>query len=374
MKYTTILLIIVSLAMQGCQPVSYAGAATQRVTTPAKPTAASDTKSLRDLPIAVGRGVDGGWFQLYFTDPTDPAAAQISGGPDEPLVGALDGAQLSIDAAIYSLSLDAVRRALIHAHRRGVNVRVVMESDNLDGFDPQALKEAGIQVLGDRREGLMHNKFVIIDRSEVWTGSMNLTDSGTYSDRNNLIRIRSAKLAEDYEAEFNEMFVDDHFGPTTGSPTPNPHVTIDGTVLDVYFSPDDGVQAALLDLLVNAKSRIDFLAYSFTSDPLSEAIRNRAQGGVQVRGVMDEDQMASNTGTEYDRFHVAGLDVRLDQQPGLMHHKVLIIDRQIVVLGSYNFTASAEKYNDENVLVVHSPEIAAEFLQEFKRIYALAGP
>ena len=374
MKYTAMVLLMISLTMQGCGPGSYAGGATRTVVTPARSTLASDAGSLRGLPLAVGHAADGGWFQLYFTDPTDPAAAQISGGPDEPLVEALDGAQLSIDAALYSLSLDSVRRALIHAHRRGVEVRVVMESDNLDGFDPQALKDAGIPVLGDRREGLMHNKFVVIDRSEVWTGSMNLTDSGTYSDRNNLIRIRSAKLAEDYEAEFNEMFVDDHFGPAIGRPTPNPHVTVGGTALDVYFSPDDGVQAALLDLIGNARSNIDFMAYSFTSDPLSEAIRNRAQGGVRVRGVMDEDQMATNTGTEYDRFHVAGLDVRLDRQPGLMHHKVLIIDRQTVVMGSYNFTASAEKYNDENVLVIHSPEIAGQFLQEFKRIYALAGP
>src|SRR5512146_2556745 len=126
MKYTAIVLLMISFAIQGCQPGSYAGAATRPVVTPAKPTAASDPDALRDLPLAVGHGVDGGWFQLYFTDPTSRAAAQISGGPDEPLVEALEGAQLSIDAAIYSLSLDSVRRALIHANRRGVTVRVVM--------------------------------------------------------------------------------------------------------------------------------------------------------------------------------------------------------------------------------------------------------
>ena len=69
--------------------------------------------------------------------------------------------------------------ALVKAHRRGVDVRLVMESDNLDSHDPQALKDAGVPVLGDRREGLMHNKFIVIDRTEVWTGSMNIVSTCT---------------------------------------------------------------------------------------------------------------------------------------------------------------------------------------------------
>ncbi len=221
----------------------------------------------------------------------------------------------------------------------------------------------------------MHNKFMVIDRTDVWTGSMNFTQAGTYADRNNLIKIRSPRLAENYEAEFNEMFNDDIFGPDIGpTTTPHPHVIVGGTPLDVYFSPDDHPQTALLTLLNNAQSSIDFLAYSFTSDPLSEAIRERAKNGVQVRGVMDDGQMRSNSGTEYDRFRAAGVDVRLDAEKGLMHHKVLIIDGETVVMGSYNFTASAENNNDENVLVIHSPEIAAQFLKEFARVYAAAQP
>ncbi len=373
MRRVALIWAVVAALLQGCGTTQ----AVPRVTaTQTRPPATIPTPNhgLFDIPIAVGYGVDGGWFQLYFTDPSNPAASQRSGGPDEAVVAALDAAQLSIDAAFYSMTLHNVRQALIRAHRRGVDVRVVMESDNLEEDDPQALKDAGIPILGDRHEGLMHNKFIVIDRAEVWTGSMNMTGDGAYDDRNNLIRIRSKSVASDYEAEFNEMFDDDRFGPDRGSATPFPQVSVNGTALDVYFSPDDHVQTALLDLLNNAASSIDFLAYSFTSDPLSEAIRGRAEAGVRVRGVMDEGQMKSNRGTEYDRFHAAGLDVRLDGDAGLMHHKVLIIDKEIVVLGSYNFTASAEKSNDENVLVIHSPEIAARFLQEFRRVYSAAEP
>jgi phosphatidylserine/phosphatidylglycerophosphate/cardiolipin synthase-like enzyme len=378
MKPTAFLLALLGLLLQSCQPISNVG----RPAVHESPTSASasrttstaSSESLSNIPIAVGYGVDGGWYQLYFTDPTNAAADQIDGGPDGPLVEAIDSARLSVDAAMYSLSLNNVRQALIHAHRRGVQVRVVMESDNMDHFDPQALKDAGVPIIGDRHEGLMHNKFVVIDRSEVWSGSMNFTDDGAYLDRNNLMRIRSSKVAADYETEFNEMFVDDKFGPDVGGPTPHPRVTVDGTPLEIYFSPDDHIQAGLVDLLKDTKSSIYFLAYSFTADPLGDAIIQRSGAGVTVSGVMDADQVASNTGTEFDTFRSAGLDIRLDGDPGLMHHKVMILDGQTVVLGSYNFTASAEKYNDENLMVIHSQEIAAQYMQEFQRVYAAAQP
>ncbi|NOY97806.1 MAG: DUF1669 domain-containing protein [Chloroflexi bacterium] len=336
------------------------------------PPVAQQSAALEDVPLQAGYGVKGGWFEIYFTDPTDPDAVDKRGGPDGPLAAAIDEARLSVDVAAYSMSLWSIRDALIRAHKRGVVVRVVMESDNRDRSVPQDLIDAGISVLGDRREGLMHDKFVIIDRSEVWVGSMNFTVSGAYSDNNNLIRIRSVKVAEDYETEFDEMFVDDMFGPDVVAETPNPTLSIDGTRLEVYFSPDDGVSDRLVDLLGDAQESIFFMAYSFTSDDIAAAITERAEAGVTVAGVMDEGQVKSNVGTEYDPFMQAGLDVRLDGNDGLMHHKVFIIDGQIVVTGSYNFSRSAETRNDENVVILYSPEIAQEYLDEFQRVYAQA--
>jgi phosphatidylserine/phosphatidylglycerophosphate/cardiolipin synthase-like enzyme len=341
----------------------------------ARPTATpgGTPAALTEIALPAAHAARGPWFELYFTDPLSPSAAQLTGGPDGPLAGAIDAARLSVDVAAYSLSLDSFRDALIRARQRGLTVRMVMESDNRDRSDPQKLIEAGISILGDRREGLMHDKFVVIDRAEVWTGSMNFTDSGAYEDNNNLIRIRSAKVAEDYMVEFDEMFVGDKFGPDVVAATPNPRVTLDGTPLDIYFSPDDRVSAGLLDLIDGAESSIYFLAYSFTSDSLGEAIRQRAAAGVTVRGVMDTEQVQTNIGTEFDAFLGGGLDVRMDGNPGLMHHKVMIIDERIVVTGSYNFTNSAERNNDENLLVIYSPAIAGQYLQEFRRVFAQAG-
>ena len=193
MKNFLTLLFVILIPLTACDSTTATPLASQ------PPTVDSVTEEpsspLKDILLPAGFGVDGGWFQLYFTNPESPLASQETGGIDGPLAEAIDAAKLSVDVAVYSLSLNSVRDALLRAHDRGVQVRMVMESDNLDRADPQKLIEAGIPILGDRREGLMHNKFVIIDNSEVWTGSTNFTDSGAYADNNNVIRIRSVKLA-----------------------------------------------------------------------------------------------------------------------------------------------------------------------------------
>jgi len=311
-------------------------------------------------------------IDLYFSDPDDPDAGSYRGGPDEALAQAIRNAEFSLDAAIYHLNLWSIRNALIAAHDAGVQVRVVAESDNLDEIEIQELGQAGIEVLGDRRESLMHNKFVVIDGLDVWTGSMNFTVNGAYRNDNNLIHIRSSKLAENYTAEFEEMFVGDMFGDNTIPETPNPSLTIDGVPVETYFSPDDGTADQIIAALQDAEKSVFFLAFSFTSDPIAGTLLERAAAGVTVQGVFEESQYHSNIGTEYDNLLAAGLDVRLDGNQRNMHHKVFIIDGETVITGSYNFSRSAEERNDENTLIIHDPGITARYLEEFERIFEKA--
>lgn len=328
---------------------------------------------LTPIDLQAGYGVRGPWFELYVTNPHSPLSSQGTGGIDDPLVQAIDGTRLSIDVAAYSISLNSVRNALLRAHDRGVTVRIVMESTNMDRSDVQRLLEAGVPIVGDNRQGLMHDKFMVLDRAEVWLGSMNFTDSGTYDDNNTMIRIHSTKIAENYSVEFNEMFEGNLFGPDILARTPNPDVTLDGTRVETFFSPDDGVLNALYGLLSTSEESIYFLAFSFTSNELGAIVREKADAGLDVKGVMDEEQIKSNTGTEFDPFRQAGLDVRIDGIEGQMHHKFFIVDGRIVVIGSYNFSRAAEERNDENVLIIHDPRIADFYLQEFQRVYQQAN-
>jgi phosphatidylserine/phosphatidylglycerophosphate/cardiolipin synthase-like enzyme len=371
------MVLLFALLLSACAPVTTTTQppVTQPPGTVPPVTAETDTPALpviAEIPVHVGYGYQGSFYEIYFTDPTNPASSQETGGIEQAVIASIDSARLSVDVAIYSLSLRELANALLRARDRGVTVRVVMESDNRERSVPQALIEGGLPVLGDRREGLMHDKFVIIDRSEVWTGSLNFTGNGAYDDNNNYVHIRSVKVAENYLTEFEEMYTDDLFGSDSLAATPNPLLTVDDVQVETYFSPDDGVAARLVELLQGAQESIYFMAYSFTSDDIAQAMRDRADAGLTVSGVMDDSQVKSNEGTEFDLFVQTGLDVRRDGNPGLMHHKVIIIDRSIVITGSYNFTASAEDRNDENVVIFYSPDIAELYLAEFERVFNVA--
>jgi phosphatidylserine/phosphatidylglycerophosphate/cardiolipin synthase-like enzyme len=303
-------------------------------------------------------------IKVYFTGPGHDPEEVVKA-----IVDSIDSAKRSVDMAMYNINLPEIEQALIHAFKRGVWVRLVMESDALDGNVPRSLEEIGIDIVGDGKESLMHNKFIVIDNQQVWTGSLNLTDNGVMEDRNNFIRIDSTKVAILYTKEFEEMFTDKQFGSSslTGEGSGDA-IEVAGIPIEIYFSPDDNVMQKILNIVNNAGERIDFLAYSFTYDTLAEAMIQNAKQGVRVSGVFDSDMVASNTGTDYEWLVSAGLPVCMDGEAGLMHDKVIVVDEEVVITGSYNYTNSAEKYNDENIVILHDPTLANLYLDEIKLI------
>lgn len=305
------------------------------------------------------------WYTLFMTHPGEAGTGLAV---ESALVDSILSAEKDIDLALYSFSLATVADALLLAESHGVEVRMVMEADNMDSYQVKRLLAAGIPIHTDGAEGLMHDKFVVIDDREVWTGSMNLTITSAQEDANNLIRIVSPQLAVDYSVEFEEMYQDGLFGEQHFPQKPFPLLTIEASTLEIYFPPNDGASNRLLELINGANDSVIFLASNFTSDPLSAALIRAFERGVVVNGLMDADNAISDTGSDYRLMVAAGIPVVLDKDPGRMHHKVLIIDSAIVVFGSYNFTASAEKRNDENLLIIHDPELAARFLKEYQRL------
>jgi phosphatidylserine/phosphatidylglycerophosphate/cardiolipin synthase-like enzyme len=314
------------------------------------------------------------WVQVYFSNPNRNPGPSLLGGPDELLQEAIDEAHLSVDAAFYDMNLYNIRDALIEARERGVTVRLVLEGDNYEDEELRLLLASGIQIVVDERRDLMHNKFVVVDHYEVWTGSMNLTVTDAYGNRNNLVAIRSTDLAQNFLAEFEEMFLTNAFGPSSTANTLDPELMIDGHVVETFFSPEDETLTRLVELVSRAEESVYFMVFSFTSDDLSAAISAASDRGVLIQGVMDASQAAGNQGSEYEALIARGIDVRLDGEGGSMHHKVLIIDGQIVVTGSYNFSASAEEQNDENTLIIHDPNLAEQYLAEFLRVWAFSQP
>jgi len=305
-------------------------------------------------------------IEVYFSNPLDGIG---SIGPEAYLVQAIDAAQISVDMAIYNLSLENVASALIRARQRGVKVRLVMESEAMDRKQPLRLAQAGIPITGDQRKGLMHDKFTVIDNKEVWTGSMNYTTTSAYSDFNDLLCLESTEAAQDYTVEFAEMFSENLFGPDIRAATPYPRASISSAEVEVYFAPDDRVAKHIITHIRSAEDSIDVMAFLLTNDSITNALLERAAAGVSVRGVFDEGQFESAAGSDTRLLAQKGISVRQDGIDGLLHHKAIIIDDETVITGSYNFTINADRANDENVVILHDAGIAALYTRQFNIVY-----
>jgi phosphatidylserine/phosphatidylglycerophosphate/cardiolipin synthase-like enzyme len=327
---------------------------------------------------SVRERVQGDWIRVYFTNPHHAGTqAPHHGGLDQDLASLIRHAETSVDVAAYDLSLDSVTQSLIVAERRGVRVRLVTESDNAHSAALGRLRRAGIALFEDPLDsGRMHHKFVTVDDQWVWTGSWNPTESGTYHNNNHAVLIASPALAENYTTEFNEM-VAGFFGSESPTNTPNPRVIITveadegrrrSIELESYFSPDDAVADQIMAEIQSAQERIRFLAFVFTSEAIADAMVERSRSGVAVQGII-EARNWDQSGSQADRLREAVHDILADGNRYSMHHKVIIIDDETVILGSYNFTNSAESYNDENLLIIHDVVVAGLFVEEFRRSY-----
>jgi phosphatidylserine/phosphatidylglycerophosphate/cardiolipin synthase-like enzyme len=334
-----------------------------------------ESPSQPDAPAPV-TSVSGDWWEVYFADRHnfgDPENWQ--GSIQEQIIKKIDAAQTSIHIASFEFNLTPVAEALVAAKERGVDVRWVtddehgLEADEEPGHGQfEMLHEAGIEVKGDDRSALMHNKFWIFDSKTVWTGSTNITINGIFKQDNNVIVVHSPEVAAIYEREFEEMWNGEH-GIRSPSTVDQQSATVNGTPVQALFAAEDGVIGHLIPYVESAQSSVRFMAFSFTDYPLAEAMINRAKDGVDVAGVFEK--VGSETEyAELRTLHCAGVPVRQDGNPTFLHHKLIIVDERIVMTGSLNYSTNAEESNDENVIIVDNPEIAALYMQEFERVWA----
>jgi len=143
-------------------------------------------------------------------------------------------------------------------------------------------------------------------------------------------------------------------------------------VLGVCFSRTMNCSSLIGYWISRANESVHVMIYGFTLDYLSKALIDAVKRGVEVEVVI-EGESAYWRGSEYERLLQAGVDVKLDGNPYTMHHKVAIIDGKIVITGSYNWTWSAERRNDENVLILMSKSLAESYEEEFQRVWSMAS-
>lgn len=199
--------------------------------------------------------------------------------------------------------------------------------------------------------GLMHNKFCIFGNN-VWTGSWN--PSQGMSIPNNVVIIESPTIANAYIAEFEEL----HAGIFHGGSSQPAQVFLNGSLVEVYFCPEDACKEQVIRTLKGAERSIHFMTFSFTDDDIGNLVKSKAKQGISVKGIFDPRK---NKYSEYEKLKEYSTVEKV-------HHKVFIIDEKIVITGSYNPSKNANERNDENLVIIHDGLVAAEFMNEFKRV------
>ncbi len=144
--------------------------------------------------------------------------------------------------------------------------------------------------------------------------------------------------------------------------------------LKAFFSPNGGCTQAVVDALNAAKKTILVQAYSFTSVPIAKALVDAKHRGVDVRVILDKSQRTERySGATY--LVNEGIPTFIDAAHRIAHNKVMVIDDQEVITGSFNFTKAAESGNAENVLLIlHAPELAARYTANWKEHLVHAAP
>ena len=138
--------------------------------------------------------------------------------------------------------------------------------------------------------------------------------------------------------------------------------------IQVCFSPPlpqgcDPTQT-VIQALNSARHQILVQAFSFTSAPIAKAIIDARKRGVDVRIILDKSNARRGYSAATFLEH-ADVRVLIDAQHAIAHNKVMIIDGQTVITGSFNFTKAAEQYNAENLVRIHNPAIAQQYVQNW---------
>jgi phosphatidylserine/phosphatidylglycerophosphate/cardiolipin synthase-like enzyme len=172
-------------------------------------------------------------------------------------------------------------------------------------------------------------------------------------------------------------------GPATAAPPTPAGISRDGapvaettpagqsaTDVQVFFSRRDQPQQAIRAVLAGAKNSIEVAMYTFTDYQLSGDLVAAQARGVKVLAYLDRTQATDRYG-QAGALAAGGVELRISNNPHIMHNKFAVVDDAVVITGSYNWTHAANVDNDENLVILHSPALAATYRQRFNELWEM---
>lgn len=321
--------------------------------------------------------IDIGSIKLYM-GPSD------IGAPDDleaAITSFIDDARDELYIAAQELESEPIARATLRAKQRDVKVQVILEGHYLTVdqalADPfiaggeneenrrlhAALLRAKVDVISDLNPKTFHQKYIVRDpegsRAAVLTGSTNFTPTGTHENLNHVVVVEGKRVARLYKEEFDESW-SGTFGQKRERHESGPKTyQVSKVDVKVLFAPDHAPELEIMKQMLKAEQRVDFAMFTFAerSSGIDDAMIMLHHAGIPVRGVLDRRQGNQewaatrpilDAGAEL-WWPKAGSGVRK------LHHKLAVIDEQVIIAGSFNFTGPANAMNDENIIVIGCP-------------------
>ena len=117
-------------------------------------------------------------------------------------------AKSTLDICVFNITCDEITSAIISRHKHGVNVRIITDNDTADskGSDIEECRRSGIPVVMDNSDQLMHNKFAIVDKAFLATGSFNWSRSAVLKNKENVIITTEEYVVSAFNAEFLRLW------------------------------------------------------------------------------------------------------------------------------------------------------------------------
>jgi phosphatidylserine/phosphatidylglycerophosphate/cardiolipin synthase-like enzyme len=318
---------------------------------------------------------------------------------EQVIVEFIAGAKESLDLAVQELDSEPIAQALLDARFRGVNVRIVLEQGYLltarlpvvrprDGEDVEAarrrvewgeepgnrslepnrrilaaLLRCNIDVKADYNPAIFHQKFIVRDYrgraktgSAVLSGSANFTVTDCHRNLNHVVVFHDARICREYAGEFERIRAG-RFGREEHGDVPRTY-NLDGVPVKVLFAPDHTPELEIMKQMLKAQKRVDFAIFTFAgSSGIDDAMIALAAAGRTITGALDPGQGAQTWAATHG-LDKAGISLFFPPRTpafGKLHHKLMVIDETTTIAGSFNYTAPANEYNDENIFVIGSP-------------------
>ncbi len=308
------------------------------------------------------------------------------------LIKLINNAQKSIDFAFYGFSYqEDILSALINAKKRGVKVRGIVDI-NVNGKNDYSGTDYAINVLGNgvvktdyladiqklekiKQENpkkyrffyghIMHNKFCIIDNSYIWTGTLNISTTGTGGFNENIATvIKSKELAKYYKKEFEQMYLNNKFHENKEKIFTNDFIKVENSEVKLFFSPNSRiVEDGIIPELKQAKKYIYISMFLITNEEIVNELIAAKKRGVDVKLIIE----ANHAAQQYTRHHLLRknhIPVKVENWAGKMHTKTAVIDDNTIISGSANWTNSAFNYNDENLSIYKNVPNEAQYLKK----------